>query len=132
MKKHLFTLAITLALPAFAHADAIQAGNGIAVVQTQNGTVQGYIHRDILTYKCLNRAGNASYTFIGRGVTFFVSRKILLWDKGVELEENEFVNKKKEESLLIKAKSRIGIQEKRKTVNELEYIAQALDKKSDL
>ena len=33
MRKHLLTLAITLALPAFAHADAIQAGNGIAVVQ---------------------------------------------------------------------------------------------------
>lgn len=85
-----------------------------------------------ISFAFFRPAGLSLAAFIGRGVTFFVSRKILLWDKGVELEENEFVNKKKEESLLIKAKSRIGIQEKRKTVNELEYIAQALDKKSDL
>ena len=61
MKKHLLTLAITLALPAFAHADAIQAGNGIAVVQTQSGTVQGYIHRDILTYKGIPYATAARF-----------------------------------------------------------------------
>ena len=61
MKKHLFTLAITLALPALAHADAIQAGNGIAVVQTKSGTVQGYIHRDILTYKGIPYATAARF-----------------------------------------------------------------------
>lgn len=61
MKKHLLILAITLALPAFAHADAIQAGNGIAVVQTQSGTVQGYIHRDILTYKGIPYATAARF-----------------------------------------------------------------------
>ena len=61
MRKHLLTLAITLALPAFAHADAIQAGNGIAVVQTQSGTVQGYIHRDILTYKGIPYATAARF-----------------------------------------------------------------------
>ncbi|KOE63601.1 carboxylesterase/lipase family protein [Aggregatibacter actinomycetemcomitans] len=35
----------------YATNDTIQAGNGIAVVQTQSGEIQGYIHNDILTYK---------------------------------------------------------------------------------
>nr|WP_233113630.1 carboxylesterase family protein [Aggregatibacter actinomycetemcomitans] len=35
----------------YATNDTIQAGNGIAVVQTQSGEIKGYIHNDILTYK---------------------------------------------------------------------------------
>lgn len=36
---------------ALASQDPIQAGNGIAVVNTKAGEIQGYIHNDILTYK---------------------------------------------------------------------------------
>ncbi|HHX58945.1 MAG TPA: PrgI family protein [Candidatus Moranbacteria bacterium] len=77
-------------------------------------------------------AGLSLAAFIGRGVAFLTSRKILWWDKGVDLDESRVLEKKNKESSTARIQSRVGIQEKRKTVSELEYIAQALDRKSDL
>lgn len=47
----LLTIALGLIAPALASQDPIQAGSDIAVVHTQAGKIQGYIHNDILTYK---------------------------------------------------------------------------------
>ena len=47
----LLTIALGFIAPALASQDPIQAGSDIAVVHTQAGKIQGYIHNDILTYK---------------------------------------------------------------------------------
>lgn len=47
----LLTIALGFIVPALASQDPIQAGNDIAVVHTQAGKIQGYVHNDILTYK---------------------------------------------------------------------------------
>lgn len=47
----LLTIALGFIAPVLASQDPIQAGSDIAVVHTQAGKIQGYIHNDILTYK---------------------------------------------------------------------------------
>src|SRR3954471_3530132 len=56
MKKHLFSLLVSIALTspaAFCQtpSDAIAAGKNVAVVSTDNGKLRGYIHKGIYTYK---------------------------------------------------------------------------------
>ncbi|ABR75439.1 carboxylesterase/lipase family protein [Actinobacillus succinogenes] len=71
MLKKLSLSFLTLSLfTAFAQAE-IQAGNGIAVVQTAQGTVQGYIQDGILTYKGIPYA---------QAQRFMPPQKVAKWD----------------------------------------------------
>jgi len=47
----LITLSVGVSSSVFATNDTVQAGPNIAVVTTQSGKVQGFIHNDILTYR---------------------------------------------------------------------------------
>lgn len=47
----LLSAAISMATMSYAAEVGVQAGNNIAVVQTQAGKVQGYVQNGVVTYK---------------------------------------------------------------------------------